>query len=122
MSEPQEQRTILVLGASGLIGQCLTGDLRARGLQVVAVARQFSAAQKTGALDRELPILALGPADLTRLIRDCAAGTIVNCLGVLQDGPGSSTSAVHREFVARLLQGIKDSGRAPRLIHVSIPG
>ena len=41
---------------------------------------------------------------------------------MLQDGPGSDVSAVHRDFVARLLQAIRDSGRAIRLIHISIPG
>ena len=35
---------------------------------------------------------------------------------------GSDTRAVHRDFVARLLQAIRDSGRAIRLIHISIPG
>jgi uncharacterized protein YbjT (DUF2867 family) len=47
---------------------------------------------------------------------------VVNCLGVLQDGPGSDTGAVHRDFVARLLAAIRDSGRAVRLVHLSIPG
>ena len=47
---------------------------------------------------------------------------MVNCLGVLQDGPGSDTNAVHRDFVARLLQAARDSGRAIRLVHISIPG
>ena len=41
---------------------------------------------------------------------------------MLQDGPGSDTSAVHRDFVARLLEAIRDSGRAVRLVHISIPG
>jgi len=41
---------------------------------------------------------------------------------VLQDGPGSDTRAVHRDFVERLLSAIRDSGRAVRLIHISIPG
>ena len=58
--------------------------------------------------------------------RGCCAITridvVVNCLGVLQDGPGSDTGAVHRDFVARLLQAIRDSGRAIRLVHISIPG
>ncbi len=40
----------------------------------------------------------------------------------LQDGPGSDTSAVHRDFVERLLRAIKTCGRAIRLIHISIPG
>ena len=116
------QRTILVLGASGLIGRFVTDDLRARGFRAVGVARSLSPAQKMGALDIELPILSLDAAALTRLLREQAVDVVVNCLGVLQDGPGSDTSAVHRDFVARLLQAIGDSGRAIRLVHISIPG
>ena len=41
---------------------------------------------------------------------------------MLQDGPGSDTAAVHRDFVARLLQAIRESDRAIRLVHISIPG
>ena len=66
--------------------------------------------------------MAMATAALARLLRDRAVDVVVNCLGVLQDGPGSDTRAVHRDFVERLLQAIKDSGRAIRLIHVSIPG
>src|SRR5262249_10743687 len=56
------------------------------------------------------------------LLRACAIDVVVNCLGVLQDGPGSDTTAVHRDFVARLLKAIGESGRAIRLVHISIPG
>jgi uncharacterized protein YbjT (DUF2867 family) len=116
------QRTILVLGASGLIGRFVTDDLRASGFRVVGVARSLSPAQKMSALDVELPILSLDAAALTRLLSEHAVDVVVNCLGVLQDGPGSDTNAVHRDFVARLLQAITDSGRAIRLVHISIPG
>ncbi|MBR0866404.1 uncharacterized protein YbjT (DUF2867 family) [Bradyrhizobium diazoefficiens] len=116
------QRTILVLGASGLIGRFVTDDLRARGFRAVGVARSLSPAQMMSALDIELPLLSLDAAALTRLLREHAVDVVVNCLGVLQDGPGSDTSAVHRDFVARLLQAIGDSGRAIRLVHISIPG
>src|SRR6185295_8707119 len=61
-------------------------------------------------------------AALAHLIRDHAVEIVVNCLGVLQDGPGSDTGAVHRDFVARLLQAIGDSGRNIRFVHISIPG
>ncbi len=61
-------------------------------------------------------------ASLARLLRDHAADVVVNCIGVLQDGPGSDTGAVHRDFVARLLQAIRDCGRAIRFVHISIPG
>lgn len=116
------ERTILVLGASGLIGRFVTDDLRARGFRVVGVARSLSPAQRMSALDIELSILSLDAAGLARLLRERAVDVVVNCLGVLQDGPGSDTNAVHRDFVARLLKAIGDSGRATRLVHISIPG
>ena len=116
------QRTILVLGASGLIGRFVTDDLRMRGFRVVGVARSLSPAQKTSALDLELPILSLDAAALARMLGEHAVDLVVNCLGVLQDGPGSDTGAVHRDFVARLLAAISGSGRAIRLVHISIPG
>lgn len=116
------QRTILVLGASGLIGRFVTDDLRTRDFRVVGLARSLSPAQRMSALDLELPILSLDAAALTRLFSEHAVDVVVNCLGVLQDGPGSDTGAVHRDFVARLLQAIGHSGRAIRLVHISIPG
>jgi uncharacterized protein YbjT (DUF2867 family) len=115
-------RKILVLGASGLIGRFVTDDLRVRGFSVVGVARRLSAAQKSGLLDLELPVMSMEAAALARLLRDHRIDVVVNCLGVLQDGPGSDTAAVHRDFVVRLLQAIRDGDRAIRLVHISIPG
>jgi uncharacterized protein YbjT (DUF2867 family) len=113
---------ILVLGASGLIGHFLTQDLRKRGFGVVAVARQFDAAQVAHALDLQIPLLAMDSPTMARLMVEHAIDVVVNCLGVLQDGPGSDTRAVHCYFVERLLRAIKTSRRAIRLIHMSIPG
>ncbi len=115
-------RKILVLGASGLIGRFVTDDLRVRGFPVVGVARKLSASQKNGALDLKLPVMSMEAETLARLLRDHCIDIVVNCLGVLQDGPGSDTAAVHCDFVARLLQAIRDSDRAIRLVHISIPG
>jgi uncharacterized protein YbjT (DUF2867 family) len=115
-------RKILVLGASGLIGCFITRDLRVRGFPVVGAARKLAASQKTGALDLELPLMSMEATALMKLIRDHRVDVVVNCLGVLQDGPGSDTAAVHRDFVTRLLQAIRDSRRAIRLVHISIPG
>lgn len=115
-------RKVLVLGASGLIGRYVTDDLRTRGFETVGVARKFSASQRNGPLDLELPVMSMDEAALARLLRERAIDVVVNCLGVLQDGPGSDTNAVHRDFVARLLQAIRESGRAIRLVHISIPG
>ena len=113
---------ILVLGASGLIGRFVTDDLRARGFHVVGIARRFSRSQKASALDLELPVMSMDAASLAKLIGEHGIDLVVNCLGVLQDGPGSDTRAVHRDFVARLLQAIRDSRRVIRLIQISIPG
>src|SRR5450631_1642093 len=117
-----ESCNILVLGASGLIGRFVTDDLRARGFHVIGIARRIPPSQNTGALDLEMPLLSMEQASLARTIRDHEVDVVVNCLGVLQDGPGSNTRAVHRDFVARLLRAIRDSGRAIRLVHISIPG
>jgi nucleoside-diphosphate-sugar epimerase len=107
-------RKILVLGASGLIGRFITDDLRARDFEVLGVARKLSASQKNSPLDLELPIMLMDAPALASLLRDRAIDVVVNCLGVLQDGPGSDTGAVHRDFVARLLQAIRGSGRVIR--------
>ncbi|QPF85030.1 SDR family oxidoreductase [Bradyrhizobium genosp. L] len=118
----EASRNIVVLGASGLIGRTLTDDLRGRGFHVIGIARQFSLAQKVSAFDLELPVMSMDAAALAQLLRARSADVVVNCLGVLQDGPGSDTSAVHRDFVARLIEAIRGSERAVRLVQISIPG
>src|ERR1700761_6136969 len=115
-------RKILVLGASGLIGRFVTDDLRARAFAVIGAARRYSSSQPTSSFDLELPLLAMDTGSLARLIEDHGIDVVVNCLGVLQDAPGRDVSAVHCGFVERLLQAVHDSGRAIRLIHISIPG
>jgi uncharacterized protein YbjT (DUF2867 family) len=115
-------RKILILGASGLIGRFVTDDLRTRGFQAIGVARHLAPSQKTSAFDLELPVMSMDAASLARLIREREIDVVVNCLGVLQDGPGSDTRAVHRDFVECLLAAIRDGGRRARLIHISIPG
>jgi uncharacterized protein YbjT (DUF2867 family) len=115
-------RKILVLGASGLIGRFVTDDLRARGFHTVGIARHLAPSQKSGAFDLELPIMSMDAGSLARLFREREIDIVVNCLGVLQDGLGSDTRAVHRDFTERLLAALRDSDRAVRLVHISIPG
>lgn len=112
---------VLVLGASGLIGRFITDDLRARGFAATGLARRFSPSQASAG-DLALPVMAMDVTALAQLMRTREIDLVVNCLGILQDGPGSDTGAVHRDFVARLLQAIRDSGRDIRFVHVSIPG
>ncbi len=117
---PSTARTTLVFGAAGLIGGYLAADLRHRGFRVVGVARRFATRPQTD--DVELPIMSMTALELAELIRTRQADVIVNCLGVLQDGPGSDTRDVHVAFVARLIHAVRQCGRDVRLIHLSMPG
>ncbi|MGD9922452.1 MAG: SDR family oxidoreductase [Pseudorhodoplanes sp.] len=115
---------ILVLGASGLIGQFVAGDLIRRGLAVTAAARRFSAAQRDlfGEAVRETPIASLDVLGLKALIAQSGADVVVNCIGVLQDQPGKSTHEAHDGFIERLIAALCAIGRPVLLIHTSIPG
>ena len=88
MKADASERKILVFGASGLIGRYVTDELRGRGLDVIGIARKFSSSQKTGVSDLEMPVMSMDASSLARLIGDHEADVVVNCLGVLQDGPG----------------------------------
>ena len=119
-SMPSTARTTLVFGAAGLIGRYLAADLRRRGFRVVGVARRFPT--RLQADDVELPIMSMTALELAELVKTRQADVIVNCLGALQDGPGSNTRDVHVAFVARLIHAVRQCGRNVRLIHLSMPG
>lgn len=116
--------TITVLGASGLIGSSLVEELTREGFPVVAFARRFTPAQVAsfgeGAITR--PFAGFSSDALADMLRACTADVIVNCLGVLQDGPRGSTAEVHEAFVARLVEAIRMQPRPVLLVHVSVPG
>jgi uncharacterized protein YbjT (DUF2867 family) len=117
-----EACNILVLGASGMIGRFVTDDLRERGFSVIGIARRYAPSQRKDPLDLEWPVMSMDEAALAAKIAHHNIHVVVNCIGALQDGPGSDVSAVHRDFVTRLLRAIHNSGRQVRLIHISIPG
>jgi len=115
---PDTLPRIMVLGASGLIGEALSRDLLAAGFPLVAVARRFTCAQLAafGLAARKVPVLELSPPEMAGLLDD--ADVIVNCIGVLQDGPRGSTAEVHHKFVTRLLDALSPH---QLLIQTSIP-
>lgn len=115
---------ILVLGAGGLIGQFVAVDLMQRGFRVTAAARRFSAAQRDlfGEAARETPIAGLDVLVLKALIAESGADVVLNCVGVLQDQPGTSTHEAHDGFVERLIAALRALARPVLLIHISIPG
>ncbi|WP_119417925.1 SDR family oxidoreductase [Desertibaculum subflavum] len=115
--------TIAVLGASGLIGGAVADTLAAEGFPVVAIARRFTLSQRErfGSAALEQPIVDLDGAALARLIETAGADIVVNCIGVLQDGPRGGTDAVHRAFAARLAAALASRGGS-LLVHLSVPG
>ena len=114
--------SIVVLGASGLLGHAIASRLIAEGFRVVPIARRFSPAQRAalGGLATECPVVDLDEAALARLLATHGAELVVNCIGVLQDGPRGSAATVHGGFVRRLVQAM--ANRPSLLVHVSIPG
>ena len=121
MTDPKR---IVILGASGLIGQAIAADLSVRGLSVMAVARRFTPAQRHAFRPdaREMPLAECDAPKLARLLDEYAADVVVNCLGTLQDRPGESVRAVHDGFAQRLIAALRAAARPALLAHISIPG
>ena len=112
---------VLVLGASGLIGSSVAARLLAERHEVVAATRRqqphenlLHATAVTIDIAR-----ARDPADW--LPHLCAVDAVVNCAGVLQDGPGDSTTGVHRDGMAALFAACEQAG-VRRLVHISALG
>ncbi len=116
--------TIAVLGASGLIGEATASWLSREGFPVVPIARRFSRAQRAafGASALECRIVELERDALKRIFAENGIDIVVNCVGVLQDGPRGRTDPVHRAFAQRLAGVLGSTGDRPLLIHLSIPG
>jgi uncharacterized protein YbjT (DUF2867 family) len=112
---------IAILGGSGLIGHALALDLARSGFAVRAHARRFTAPQMSAFGERAVqsPLMSLSEDALAKLLGD--ADIVINCVGVLQDGPGGSTDTVHRAFAATLATVC---ARDPKrlLLHASVPG
>ena len=116
---------VLVLGASGLIGNFIAVDLARRGYRIVAVARRFERAQRFSLSEStvlEIPVVQLDVAALARLLDEQRIDIVVNCIGALQDRAGTSTSEVHEGFVGRLITAIRCVDRPILLAHVGVPG
>jgi uncharacterized protein YbjT (DUF2867 family) len=124
MSVHESKPRIVVLGASGLIGQAVASQLQADGYPITAIARRFNAAQLThfGSAAVERPIVELEVQELANFLSGQQADIVVNCIGVLQDTRRSRTEHVHGGFVVKLIDAIARQDRATLLVHVSIPG
>ncbi len=115
---------IAVLGASGLIGNAIAEDLKHKHIPFVAIARRFTAAQQANFGERwiEAPIVDIGPGGLSALFTTRGIDIVVNCIGVLQDGPKGRVGDVHAGFTGTLIQAIRSNGSPILLVQISIPG
>lgn len=69
------------------------------------------------------PLVDADVAALGSALAATHADIVVNCIGVLQDAPGSPAADANLAFVSRLIDALASGGKdASLLVHVSIPG
>lgn len=114
--------TVLILGASGFIGSHLARAFARAGWTVRAGARRPEAAQRLAPthdwVRAEFGELTTAES-WSRLVED--VDVVVNCVGVLQDGPGDSNAVAHVEGPTALISACEQVG-GMRLIHLSAAG
>jgi len=108
---------VLVLGASGLIGSAVVARLTADDHDVVAAARHRPQTGLTGATWIRVD---LGrTSDWSTILAGIDA--VVNCTGILQDGPAGSTERAHASGPASLFAACQQHG-VHRVVHISAVG
>jgi uncharacterized protein YbjT (DUF2867 family) len=108
---------IAVIGGSGLIGSAVLADLSSRGHSVVSMSRSAGSAGTHG-VSVDLSDATSPSYWLPYLV---GVDAVVNCAGVLQDGPADSTSMVHHQGVANLFAACEQL-QIRRVIHFSAIG
>ena len=125
MTREARRPIVAVLGASGLIGEALCTFLMSQDHEVIPVARRFTPVQVAawGGRLMRFSLVDADAAGLRAYFAATGADVVVNCVGVLQDAPGSPAATANLDFVARLVDALHtQDGRSPLLVHVSIPG
>src|SRR5205085_11596522 len=93
---------IVLIGATGLIGSALASRLKAARHKVTGVARHPNIADRSIA---EWVTLDISRTDANAWDAVLAgADAVVNCAGILQDGPDGSTAGVHASGPAALFR------------------
>jgi len=111
---------ILIVGASGLIGSATAARLSAEGHEVVGLGRRPAAPGLMKTAHVRLDVAgATDPGTWDTHLRGVDA--VVNCAGVLQDGPGNSTSGVHDRGISALFRACERLG-VRRVVHLSAVG
>lgn len=114
--------SVMIVGATGLIGSAVVARLIQAGHEVAGVARNIAEAS------RRIPQvrwLALDIATMTDAgewaphLSDIDA--VINCAGILQDAPGDNLRGVHTDAVAALASACESNG-VGRFMQVSAVG
>lgn len=113
---------LLVVGATGLIGSAVTARLLSEGHEVTGIARATAEAARRFPRGRWLSL------DLAQLVQPDGwlphldgIDAVVNCAGLLQEGPGESLRDIHVEAVAALATACARQG-VRRFVHLSAIG
>lgn len=111
--------TVLVIGATGFLGAALAARLLDRGHDVAGLARGGKPPPGVDPMHH---------ADIASFVRAADWGpyldgvtAVVNCAGVLQDGPEDSALGVHATGVAALFTACEERD-IRRVIHISAIG
>ncbi len=113
---------VLVTGAYGLIGSAVVARLLADGHAVIGVGRRAAEASRRVPEARWISLdiaRARHPEDWLPYLDGVDA--VVNCAGILQDGPADSVRALHQEGIGALFSACEQAG-VRRVIHVSAIG
>lgn len=119
---PASPMTVLVTGATGLIGSAVVTRLNADGHRVVGVTRRIDAAARRVHASAwvELDLRDVhDPDDWTAHLSGIDA--VVNCAGALQDGPRDSVEATHARAPTMLWKACARLG-IRRAIQISAAG
>ncbi|MEV5595383.1 NAD-dependent epimerase/dehydratase [Streptomyces sp. NPDC052496] len=131
MSRALTGRPVLVLGASGYLGQHICTAFAAAGARVTGVSRgarqgapsrpDGRSAGTAGAAMTDtvhLDLAASGSAALTRLCAASAAQVVVNAVGTVWQGTEDQMAECNTRLVERLTDAVAALPRRPRLIQI----
>ena len=118
---PQIHRNcILVTGATGLVGSTLCARLIAQGFDVRGGTHRHGRPVPCGVTPVQVNMERMpSPEQWISLLKGVAA--VVNCAGLLQDGPGESVRAAHETGPAALFAACERAD-VRRVIHLSAIG
>lgn len=111
--------TAVIVGATGFIGSAVLSRLRAEGYRTVACLRSPGPMPLSAHEIARIDLATATEGEWRRLLQ--GADLVVNCAGLLQDGPAGSTRDVHVEGPARLFAACEAAG-VKRVIHFSAIG